>query len=95
MRNLTLFLLIVVVSISLLSVPTFQSHLFALVDTSSYHSDIPLTSVYALRHDSNGLILCNRCTINTGGTPGPVGTDDIEDGAVTNPKLTDSAVTEL
>jgi hypothetical protein len=111
--SLTLFLLLVVAAVFAFSVLTFQSYSFAVVDTSSHHSDIPLEGITAQRHDGNGQIICNRCTINLGGTPGPpgpqgppgeqgppgppgptgpVGTGDIEDGAVTNPKLADNSV---
>jgi hypothetical protein len=90
--SITLFLLFTVVSIFSSFIPTFPYLTLAAADTSSHHSDIPLESISVQRHD-NGQIICNRCTINTGGTPGPIGTDDIEDGAVTNPKLANGAVT--
>jgi hypothetical protein len=48
---------------------------YAVTYTSSHYFDIPLESITNQRHD-NGQIICNRCTIDIGGTsepPGPQG----------------------
>jgi hypothetical protein len=43
------------------------------VDTSNDYSTLAIPEAGTDRHSGEGLLICNRCTVNSEGVPGPIG----------------------